>query len=170
MKRLFGKRALLMLGLLVLVGGGGFGAARVLDLSLPFGPPKSATANATKTADSPPVGTAYPTRERIVNLADGGILRYLKTTIVLELADPSIQTPPKGEEYKKRQDELAKELRGQNAVIDDQITSILTAKNSSDLMTPEGKQHLKEELKARLNKVIGEERILAVYFTDFIIQ
>jgi flagellar FliL protein len=113
----------------------------------------------------------YPTRERIINLADPGVMRYLKTTIVLEVADPTHKgEPPKGEEYKKRQDELAKELRGQAAVIDDQITSILSAKAGAELMTSDGKQRLKDEVKARLNKALGEDRILGVYFADFIIQ
>lgn len=37
-----------------------------------------------------------PLKERIVNLADQGVSRYLKTSIVLELADHSGKPLPKG--------------------------------------------------------------------------
>lgn len=117
-------------------------------------------------------GFMLPTRERIVNLADQGTMRYLKTTIVLELLDPAgkLTVPKTGEEYKKKQEELAKELKGPLTVIDDQITLVLTAKASSELMSPEGKQRLRDELRERLQKSLHEFRIANVYFTDFIIQ
>jgi flagellar basal body-associated protein FliL len=55
-------------------------------------------------------------------------------------------------------------------MIEDRITAVLTSKSAAELMGPEGKAHLKEALKTGLNETIGEERILNVYFTDFIIQ
>jgi flagellar FliL protein len=116
-------------------------------------------------------GIMLPLKERIVNLADPGNMRYLKATIVLELYEPGQKGElPKGEEYKKKQDELAKELRPQNYQIEDEITAVLTAKTTADLMGAEGKQKLKDELKERLSKVIHEYRVLNVLFTDLIIQ
>ncbi|MCC7107048.1 MAG: flagellar basal body-associated FliL family protein [Chloroflexi bacterium] len=134
-------------------------------------PPAASKPNGPAQKEQGPAGIAFPTRERIVNLADTGLMRYLKTTIVLEVAVQGLQGElPKGDEYKKKQDELAKDLRGQTAAIDDQITNILSAKTSGELVSNDGKQRLKDELKSRLNTVLGEDRVLAVYFTDFIIQ
>ena len=45
-----------------------------------------------------------PMRERIVNLADPGVMRYLEATIVLEMMDSKLTELPKGEEYKQKQD------------------------------------------------------------------
>jgi flagellar basal body-associated protein FliL len=46
----------------------------------------------------------------------------------------------------------------------------LSAKTATELMSADGKQHLKDDLRDGLNQVLQEDRILAVYFTDFIIQ
>jgi flagellar FliL protein len=116
-------------------------------------------------------GMLYPTRERIVNLADTGILRYLKVTLVLEVFDPE---NPKGEakggEEKKGKEELPKDLRPKLPVMEDRITAILSARTATELMSADGKQRLKDDLRDGLNQVLQEDRILAVYFTDFIIQ
>lgn len=167
MKKILLPAILLVGGLLVGVGGI-VAAAQVTGGALIIGKtPEAATAKKAEHAS----GIAYPLKERVVNLADSGALRYLKTTIVLEMEDP---TPnggsPKGEEYKKRQEEVAKEIRGQAAIIDDQVTQILSSKTAAELMSANGKQKLKEELKERLNKALGGEKVMAVYLTDFVIQ
>lgn len=115
-------------------------------------------------------GMMVPLKERIVNLADQGVSRYLKTSIVLELADHSGKPLPKGEEYKKAQDELLKEIKPSQPIIEDTIMSILTSKTAAELMSNDGKDKLKTEIKIRLNKALKEEEILSVYFSDFIIQ
>lgn len=171
MKLLTGKPFLLLIGLLLGIGGG-FGAGQMFGGNLPFLPAKPA---ATASAAAPPKegrgGIMLPTRERIVNLADPGLMRYLKTTIILEVSDPAAQSGElKGDDYKKRQDELTKELRGQMPLVDDQITAILSAKTSNELLTPEGKERLKEEIKSRLSGLLGEHKVLGVYLADFIIQ
>jgi flagellar FliL protein len=114
-------------------------------------------------------GVMVPMRERIVNLSDTGILRYLKTSIVLEVFDPENPTATSKEE-KKGKEELPKDLKSKAAPMEDKVTAILSAKTSPDLMGPVGKQHLKDEIKDQLNEMLHEERILSVYFTDFIIQ
>jgi flagellar FliL protein len=181
MKGLVKKAIPVVVGLVLLAGGVAAGA-KFGSTALPFlsqGQPGQ-QADHPSAASKPggptqkeqgTAGITFPTRERIVNLADTGIMRYLKTTIVLEVAVPGLQGElPKGDEYKKKQDDLAKDLRGQTAAIDDQITNILSARTSAELVSNDGKQRLKDELKSRLNNVLGEDRVLAVYFTDFIIQ
>lgn len=161
---------LLLIGGLVLGMGSVVAGAQVSGGSLPFMKPAEVAASKKPEVHSAS-GFTYPTKERIVNLADAGMLRYLKVTVVLEVTDPEFKGPmPKGDEYKKKADELAKELKPMQPIIDDTITAVLTAKTAADIMTPDGKQRLKDEIKDRLNKKLGEERVLSVYLTDFVIQ
>jgi flagellar FliL protein len=168
MKGLIGKLIPAVVGLIV-------GAGGLIGLTIAMGgsfpPGAKAEAAATPAPQVEPHGVLYPTRERIVNLSDNGILRYLKTTIVLEISDPEAAKGGGGDDHgKKGPPELPKDLKNKAAMIEDKITGVLTAKTASELMTPEGKQRLKEELKEGLNKALHEDRIMAVYFTDFIIQ
>jgi flagellar FliL protein len=152
------KIIIIAAAVLVLAGGGGFAGFTFLG---------KAGASDQPHEEPPRVGVLYTTRERIVNLADAGVLRYLKTTIVLEIYDPENKEGKGGEGGKV---ELPKDLLRKAPMIEDRITAVLTSKSAAELMGPEGKAHLKEALKTGLNETIGEERILNVYFTDFIIQ
>ena len=128
MKKLF--PILLVVGGLALGAGGFFGVSKVMGKD-------EAPAAATKWNPEPGEGVGYVTKERVVNLADPGTLRYLKTTIVIELASPAKKgPPPKGEEYKKAQEELGKELKSKAAIVDDQINTLLGSKTSAELTKP----------------------------------
>jgi flagellar FliL protein len=161
MKKLF--PILLVVGGLALGAGGFFGASKVLGKS-------DEAPVTTRWNPQPGDGIGYVTKERVVNLADPGAMRYLKTTIVIELASPSMKKVPKGEEYKKAQEELGKELKAKAAIVDDRINTLLGSKTSAELTKPGGREHLKEELMERLHEPLEEFKILAIYFTDFIIQ
>jgi flagellar FliL protein len=169
MKGIIGKLIPAVAGLIV-------GAGGLIGLTIAMGgsfpPGAKAEAAATPAAHVEPHGVLYPTRERIVNLSDNGILRYLKTTIVLEISDPEAAKGGGGGDGhgKKGPPELPHDLKNKAAMIEDKITGVLTAKTATELMTPEGKQRLKDELKEGLNKALHDDRIMAVYFTDFIIQ
>jgi flagellar FliL protein len=105
-------------------------------------------------------------------------MRYLKATIVLEMMDSKLTELPKGEEYKKKQEELKKDLGGSMPMIEDELTVILTGKTSAELMSPDGKQKLRDEIKSRVNKSLDKlahdpkerQEVISVYFSDFIIQ
>jgi len=178
MKRLNVKIIVLALGLLIAGAGAAFGVTVAFGESLGIGGKPAETK--IKYIEKPKVGMMYPLRDRVVNLADAGVMRYLKTTIVLEMADYSGKEAAKGEEYKKKQEELKHHMLGTTPVIEDEITSVLTSKTSAELMSAEGKQKLREELRARLNKALDKpgahkdpkekEEVLTVYFSDFIIQ
>lgn len=166
------KKLMPILAVIVLIAGVGlglFGKSALDSGAVPFVSAKESPTPAAKEKE-PEAGIMFPLRERIVNLADPGMMRYLKTTIVLELEIAKGGSPPKGEEYKKKQEELKVELTGATPIIEDQVTTLLSSKSSAELMTNDGKQKLREELKARIGRVVHEPKVLAVYFTDFIIQ
>jgi len=170
-----GKIILMALGLLL-------GAGAALGATLVFGESLGITTKPGETKikyiEKPKFGIMMPMRERIVNLADPGVMRYLKVSVVLEMADSKLKELPKGEEYKKKQEELKKDMSATSPMIDDELTAILTGKSSAELMSPDGKARLRDEIKTRVNKSLEKmahdpaerQEVLSVYFSDFIIQ
>lgn len=109
--------------------------------------------------------------ERVVNLADPGGFRYLKTEIVLNFAGPGIA------DVGVDPDKLAQEQARLNLVIEpvrpqvqDILTMVLTSRTVADVSTAEGKEALKEELRELLQPLFPDYRLDAIYFTQFIIQ
>jgi flagellar protein FliL len=175
MKLLKNKFVLMFLGLVL-----GVGAA--LGVTIAFGESLGITGKPGETriqyVEKPKFGIMMPMRERIVNLSDPGVMRYLKITIVLEMADLTLKELPKGEKYTEKQAELKKEMAGSLPLIENEMTAILTGKTSAELMSPDGKQRLRDDVKVRVNKALEKvahdpkerQEVLSVYFSDFIIQ
>jgi flagellar FliL protein len=190
MKKLFSKKFLFIALPLILVAGlaaaGFFLLPRTLQIKISTGSPAEATHPAAA-EDGHGSGTTgageaakgdlptlpYATRERVVNLADKGGYRYLKVEVVLEVALPHSKPGdklPKGEAAQELQKELEAELAPLKPKLEDAITTVLTSKTADELMTPEGKQRLRDELRAKLDRISTDHPIMGVYFTQFIIQ
>jgi flagellar protein FliL len=99
------------------------------------------------------VGAKMSLEEFLVNLG-GSNEHYLKTTLALGLK--------KGEAEEKLKEEVAP--------IRDTILGVLTTKQPEDLATEAGKDKLKKELVEKLNKELGGEKVLKVYFLSFATQ
>lgn len=103
-----------------------------------------------------PAGTAsvavYKMEPFLVNLADPGQLRYLKVTF-------HVETHQNREEFEKRLPQSR-----------DSVLTVLSSKNSRDLMTSEGKNALREEIKEKMNHLLTETKVRNIYFTEFVIQ
>jgi len=99
------------------------------------------------------VGVKMPLEEFLVNLA-GSNDHYLKATFSLGLK--------KGETEEKLKEEVAP--------IRDSILSILTTKQPEDLVTEAGKEKLKKEIVDKINKEIGGDKVVKVYFMSFATQ
>lgn len=178
MKKLMGGKVIVMVIAIVgLVAGGIAGSYLLQRFSLlgsaasaqEAGAPTTAAETAqSKTASAGP-GMMFPMKERVVNLADSGGFQYIKIELALEFDMPDAKNL-NGEAYKKRQDEFVKEMASRRPIMEDIITMSLTSKTSDMLTKVEGKQQLREELKSKLSGVVGEHKLLNVYFTQFIIQ
>lgn len=88
----------------------------------------------------------------IVNLQVKG--SFLKTTLQLEFNKP----------------ELPAEIETDTAKIRDAIIRVLSTKSAQEILTPEGKEQLREEIKVSTNEAIKSDSIIGVYITEFIIQ
>lgn len=90
----------------------------------------------------------------VVNLASNGTPRYLRTSLSLSLQD-------------ERQ-------KGQIKVVEPRIRHglimMLSNKRAEELLTPEGKSELRQEMVKLVNAAVGREIITNVYFREFIIQ
>jgi flagellar FliL protein len=89
-----------------------------------------------------------------VNLADSSGTRYLKIGMDVEVNAP----------------EAAQEIDAQAARVRDAIILLLSSKKIQDLATAEGKILLKTEVAGRLNQILGTQRVVRIYFTEFVIR
>ena len=144
-KKKKGKLLIIIIAVVVLLAGG----AGAYFFLLNKGGEKDKV-NSTKEAKDAQ-GVNFALEPFVVNLVDQ---KYLKVSIQLELSNPKLM-------------ETAKTKTPQ---IRDAIITILSSKSSEELITPEGKLIVKDEIKMRANQVLGENSVLNVYLTDFVMQ
>jgi len=99
-------------------------------------------------------GTLEPMDPFIANLADEDGRRYLKATLQVEFYDAI--APP---EFHRRLPQAR-----------DMLLTLLSSKTFADVRSPQGKAVLREEIVNRLNTVLNEDAVKAIYFTEFIVQ
>ena len=99
-------------------------------------------------------GHIYNLEPFIVNLADPNQQRYLKIRICLESKELT-----GNEEYEKRLPQLR-----------DMILTLLSSKSYKDISDSDGKNRLREEITSKLNHLLSNFQVKAVYFTEFMIQ
>jgi flagellar basal body-associated protein FliL len=164
-----------MIKIIGIMGGGlllgaAVAAAIVMGIvPLPFGPAAEARAAVEKA--KPPVTVMYPTKEQVVNLSDKAAAKYLKVDVTLEFIDDKYKDPPVGPAVTAQQTEFAADLTPYTQIIQDALVSTLSSKSSSDLLKPDGKDVLKQDLINNVNKALHDnEKVVNVYFTSFIIQ
>jgi flagellar protein FliL len=90
----------------------------------------------------------------MVNLADPGAKRFLKVTIKLEVDSPDV----------------TKECNSLDFALRDHILTLLSSKDSDEIISPEDKLALKKQIMETVNHALHKGRVLDVYFTDFLIQ
>ncbi len=96
----------------------------------------------------------YPLEPFIVNIYDGQELRYLKVKVELEMSGAGVKA----------------DLDNRLAPIRDAILILLSTKTLQDIQDVQGKNQLKDEILAAINKIIPPGKIAKVYFTDFVVQ
>ena len=99
------------------------------------------------------VGLKMNLDEFLVNLQGSGD-HYLRATIALGL----------------KKDLTEEKVKEDIAPIRDAIVSVLCSKKLEDLSTEEGKEKLRTEAKERINRELGDEKVVKVYLTSFATQ
>lgn len=98
-------------------------------------------------------GMVLPLPPVTVNLSDPGGRRYLKLGMEVEVNS-----------------DVSAELKAHSARIRDAVIMLLAGKSYGDIATPDGKVLLKAEIAARLNQILGAQRVVRVYLTDFVVE
>jgi len=127
----------------------------------PAAPPAAQEAPAAKPAPPPPpprVERAGPSIVEmdpfLVNLADAAETRFAKITIKLESAAAG---------FSQSVDEHLHQIR-------DSLLILISSKHYSNIRTVEGKLELRDNILERVNAIVGEGKVGAVYFTEFVVQ
>lgn len=141
--------------ILLILGGGGYVVMSRRALANSKKSDK-ATAPAPKT-DATPVAV-IPLESFVVNLSDPDHSSFLRIGITVALS----KALPKGPEN-PAESPFVPQIR-------DTILGVLNAWQSSALLAPDGKDKLKAQLLAALQKRLPDLGISDLYFTDFLIQ
>ena len=133
---------------IVLLGGGGFLAQKYLQ--------KSAPAAGSDDAKSD-VKSMMNLDSFLVNLADTESTRFVKVTFRLGLDTEGV-----GEDYSSNPVILA--------ATRDKIISLLSTRTAEDILTIEGKDRLRSEIKEQVNRILPEGQVIEVFIIDFVVQ
>jgi flagellar FliL protein len=149
-----GKSRLIVLLLAGVVGLGGLGGAAWWFLVPRLLGPRSAGPDAHPIAETPMVVKAtVPLGAVIVNLA-GEPRRYLK--VAVDVGVPS--------------EKDAQEIGEHRAQLLDLVIGQVSTLGVEELMSPEARGELKEELLERIRSELHLEKVGGLYFTEFVIQ
>lgn len=146
------KKGLLLIGAAVLlVAGGGFAAVHYLS------PSNGKAVQSESTSPTVRIKSMMNLDSFLVNLADAESTRFVKVTFRLGLDEPKL-----GEEYAGDPVILA--------ATRDKILSLLSIKTADDLLTPEGKDRLRNEIREKVNPILPKGKIVNVFIVDFVVQ
>jgi flagellar FliL protein len=143
-----GKPLVLILGVvlgLCGVGGGGYWYAR-----------RSAPAGQAAHVKEPEHGI-LAFEPFVVNLADPGASRFLRTTVQLVVGNEAEA------EHAKKTPVVMMQARGA-------ILELLTVQTSDALVTPAGKTSLKKAIAERVGPALENVKVVDVLFSDFVVQ
>jgi flagellar basal body-associated protein FliL len=104
-----------------------------------------------------------PLESFTVNLADPEEGRFLRVTMALGVEG---KLPPITKNESKEPEAGAVSM----ATIRDSILTVLAQYKSDELLTPEGKNKLKQDLLAALNRDVAPLGAREIYFTEFLVQ
>ena len=100
------------------------------------------------------MGEVFPLEPFVVNLADPKGKRYLKLKIELELDSPK----------------MVEIVTRATPKLRDAVIIMLTSLSFEEVMTPEGKIRIRDELQNRFNQILRPYKVKHVYFTEFVVQ
>lgn len=135
----------------ILVGGGVFGGYMISNKLKPQ------TTSADTAQKSGLQQKTFALDEFLVNLKSDNSTRYLKTKIYIGYSDS------------KEVKDFETELTDKKPIIRDAINSVLRTKKAEDF-SEAGVEQLKEQIKNRINPVLGKGQIVDVYFSEILVQ
>ena len=116
-------------------------------------------------------GIMINTGTKIINLSDPVGRKYIRITIVIELA-PTDKTyhSMTVEEKTAYEAEFSTEVTAKLPVIEDALITQISTKTYEELYTAQGKENLRLELANIIMQRLPDYQILALYFTEFVVE
>lgn len=158
---------LLAAGLLLLAGiGGGIYFARHHGF---LSRTASTTAQSKKSVAPPSKNSVpqttidLPLEPFVVNLADAGGHSYARIGLSLHIAMPAPSKKDASTESAAAASELSDMVR-------DRIIGVLNRQQSADLLAPDGKENLKQAIRAAVAAKDPQIKVIDIYFTEFLVQ
>ncbi len=108
---------------------------------------------------------------KIINLVDPGGRKYIRLTLVVEVApdNPEYGTLPE-EEKALYLEEFDAEIQTLMPIMDDTVITLLSTKTYEELYTADGKEKLRTEIMTTLAEKLPDLHIMSIYFTEFVVQ
>ncbi len=116
-------------------------------------------------------GVMLALEDRVINLRTGGPYRYAKVAITVELRPEAAGFYTL--DAKARAAAEAGVVAADAAAVPlliDSVGTIVASADPTGLTTPEGRTTLKADLLGSIRTVLGEDEVLDLYFTDFVMQ
>ncbi len=98
--------------------------------------------------------TFYAVKDIVVNPAGTGGTRFLSVSFAFQVDSP----------------EMAASLKRKETIVRDVLITILSAKTVAQLTDPKQKEIIRYQIKRRISELMESEELMAVYFTDFVLQ
>lgn len=96
----------------------------------------------------------YAVKDIVVNPAGTGGTRFLSVSFAFQVDSP----------------ELSAALESKETIVRDVLITILSAKTIAQLTDPKQKEIIRYQIKKRISEILGSEDLMAVYYTDFVLQ
>ncbi len=108
---------------------------------------------------------------KIINLLDPAGRKYIRLTLVVEIApeNPDYHSLPE-EEKAAYLNEFQTEIGSRMPIMDDTVITLLSTKTYEQLYTADGKENLRQEIVETLRQRLPDLHIISIYFTEFVVQ
>jgi len=103
----------------------------------------------------------------LVNLADADGKGYLRVSLTLRVSNAVDTNGARMKSEKRKDDSISDESV---AEVRDTVLNVLGRQTADQLLTSEGKEHLKAQLKAGLAEHNADLKVTEIFFTDFLVQ
>ena len=161
-----GRRAILILGVpLGLAAAGGF-------MFMQMSAPKTAPV-VVPVPSGDQHGPMLALDSRVINLTASPAVgyKYAKVAVTIELRPESasfysLSGDGRAKEEKTETDEIKQDV----PLLLDALGSAVSSHDSASLTTADGRAKLKGELLIAMRKVLGDKKVIDIYFTDFVMQ
>jgi flagellar basal body-associated protein FliL len=100
------------------------------------------------------LGPMYSLPEFVVNLNEPDWPRYVRIKVILEARDKN----------------ALKQIQGRTPQIRDRIITTIRDKSVKDMENSQGLERLRVELREELDSILGDGRVVNLYFDGFVIQ